>query len=477
MFEVELPTATAITALDDAGLIDAVVGTSKLDSMVLAKRFVAIGELWDRRQRQADPEVETFALDTFDRFAAELSAAMGITPDRAGTLIRTAEALHNRLPNVRAAFERAELDYWLVSAIVNRTELIDEPDRLARVDAALAKRAGRWSGFSRNKITELVDSWVTRFDPEGVRAPRERNHSRFLDIRPTYKGMAGIWGAVSVPDAVVLDQRIDELVGTVCPNDPRTRSQLRADAMRALAERADRMACQCGMPDCSGERVKPADNAVIHVLAESSTVEGSTENPGYVMGFGPVNAETVRELARSAKLKPLDIPEGAAESGYRPSVALAEFVRWRDLTCRFPGCDKPAEACDLDHTTPHPAGPTHPSNLKAYCRKHHLLKTFCSGWNDRQLADGTIVFTSPTGHVYTTKPGGSLFFPALVTATGQPPPAMTARGPCPGRMVMMPRRERTRAQDRAYRIARERRDNAERLAAAATHLADERAPF
>ena len=57
-------------------------------------------------------------------------------------------------------------------------------------------------------------------------------------------------------------------------------------------------------------------------------------------------------------------------------AALVDFVRCRDLTCRWPGCDKPAYGCDLDHTVPYPLGPTHASNIKCYCRFQHLLKTF-----------------------------------------------------------------------------------------------------
>jgi len=38
---------------------------------------------------------------------------------------------------------------------------------------------------------------------------------------------------------------------------------------------------------------------------------------------------------------------------------------------------------------PYPLGPTHPSNLKCLCRKHHLVKTFW-GWRDQQLPDGTV---------------------------------------------------------------------------------------
>jgi hypothetical protein len=94
---------------------------------------------------------------------------------------------------------------------------------------------------------------------------------------------------------------------------------------------------------------------------------------------------------------------------------------------------------------------------------HHLIKTFCAGWNDRQLADGTVIFTSPTGHTYITKPGGSLFFPALAVPTGEPPSPPPMTEPHPNRTAMMPKRKRTRANERAYRIALERRRNAERI--------------
>jgi len=57
----------------------------------------------------------------------------------------------------------------------------------------------------------------------------------------------------------------------------------------------------------------------------------------------------------------------------QPGVACEELVHCRDLTCRFPGCDAPADVCDVDHTIPYPVGPTQATNLKCLCRKHHLL--------------------------------------------------------------------------------------------------------
>jgi hypothetical protein len=96
-----------------------------------------------------------------------------------------------------------------------------------------------------------------------------------------------------------------------------------------------------------------------------------------------------------------------------------------------------------------------------------LLKTFYSGvggWADRQLPDGTVEWTAPSGHSYTTTPGGSVFFPALAASTGELTIARGIEPPNIARALMMPRRKCTRAEDRRYRIASERGINEERLA-------------
>ena len=84
------------------------------------------------------------------------------------------------------------------------------------------------------------------------------------------------------------------------------------------------------------------------------------------------------------------------------------------------------------------------------------MKTFWTAWHDEQCPDGTVIWTSPTGHKYVTRPGSRLLFPALCVPTGELPVVPTQyRGPG-DRGVMMPKRRRTRAQDRDYRIDAER---------------------
>ena len=50
---------------------------------------------------------------------------------------------------------------------------------------------------------------------------------------------------------------------------------------------------------------------MIHVLAEQGTLDGTSDNPGYLRGFGIMPAESVRRVATTAKLKPLTVPSGA----------------------------------------------------------------------------------------------------------------------------------------------------------------------
>ena len=82
------------------------------------------------------------------------------------------------------------------------------------------------------------------------------------------------------------------------------------------------------------------------------------------------------------------------------------------------------------------------------------MKTF-DGWQDIQLPDGTLTWTSPSGRTNTTKPGSRLFFQALDTTTADLPPPPNELPPTSDRGLMMPRR-RTRAADHAARIKAER---------------------
>src|SRR3954466_15026161 len=133
---------------------------------------------------------------------------------------------------------------------------------------------------------------------------------------------------------------------------PRCVTTTRAPKSSAAPMRAghgeQRLARQCGSAECPvAAEFTAAQQAVIHLLAEQGTVEGTSDAPGYLPGFGILPAESVRDLVATAELKPVQIPVGPPDPGYRPSEITREFVQWRDLTCRWPGCDRPVAHCDL----------------------------------------------------------------------------------------------------------------------------------
>jgi len=451
----------------DADLIDVMGEATRDESTAIAQRLAAVGELYARRE-QDRAECKWWSIDATDAVAAEISAVQNISHARAVGQVHYARTLRERLPYVAKVFAAGMIDFRMVSTIIARTENVDAEVTVG-LDEALARHCVKWMKLSTPKLRDRIDLWVAKFDPAGVRVPPKIEDSRYVEVVPTEVGMAGIFGNVHAADGAALDKRLDALAATVCENDPRTKEQRRADATGPLARGEAQLACQCESDECpAGAERKAVANAVIHVLAEQATLDGTSDTPGYLSGFGILPADSVREVAKSAKLKPVTVPTAVdAYPGYRPSAVTADFIRWRDLTCRWPGCDRPVERCDIDHTVPYPFGPTHPSNNKPYCRTHHLLKTFYTalgGWTDQQLPDGTIVFTAPTGHTYTTEPHGGTMFPALAQSTGELTGLMAVGEESPHRDVMMPRRKQTREQDRRDRINQERHERTELIA-------------
>ncbi len=458
LFERHHPSPTA----QSAALVEEIGRFARAENRAAAAQLVAIGELFGYRLSRCS-ETEDWAIDTMEAVAAEVGAALRISQGLAASRLRYARALRERLPKLGEVFQAGDIDYRAFQTLVFRTDLITDPEVLAVVDATLAVNVVRWPSMTQGRLGAQVDTIVATADADAVRRRQQRHIDRDVWIGEIEGGMSQIQGSLLTPDAHALDQRLTALAATVCAHDPRSREQRRADALGALAAGADRLGCRCGRSDCAAGKRPAASPVVIHVIAEQASLQGSGRAPATQVGAdGLISPELVAELAASAKLVALVHPADAPpEPGYVPSKALADFVRCRDLTCRWPGCDRPAMHCDIDHTIPYArGGPTHASNLKCYCRTHHLVKTFW-GWTDQQLPDGTLILTSPAGCTYVTTPGSALLFPSLCYAVGGMP-AVEADPPldyCTDKTAMMPRRRTTRAQDRAHRIATERRHN------------------
>ena len=439
--------------------IDAITLATREENAAGSRRLAAIGDLYVLRAPDDDVEKQHWVIDGYTGLVVEVAAALGVSRCRARAQVERAVTLRERLPKVAEIYARGLVDAVLIGMIVARTDLIIDDDVARQVDAELAAKIVTWGRLSKPKIEQRIDAIVGRADPDGVRGPQPLSQARYLDFRASGPGTASITGAVDAATAAVVDTALDNLAKGVCRDDPRSHDERRAAALRALAA-GGRLRCECGLRECPAATDEPkrAVKKVIHVIATPEALDG--QGPAFLLGYGEIPAEQVAQLSEGATVRQVTTPPDESQPRYRPSAKLAEFVRCRDLTCRFPDCDRPAEACDIDHTVPYPAGPTHPSNLKALCRFHHLLKTF-HGWSDHQYPDGTVVWTAPTGHTYITKPEGAHWFPNLGAPTGTPE-AQEAPVRRPGRGLCMPTRKRTRVQERQDRIFSERYSNSVR---------------
>lgn len=447
-------------------LVGRLTSMSRLENQGAAGRLRAIVDIFEMR-RESLGERADWAVDTWQAVGAEVAAALRLSLSKANSYMNYALAML-RLPSVAAVFEAGDIDCRLFQTIVFRTHLITDSAAMAEVDAELAARVARWPSMTRGKLATEIDDIVFQRDPDAVRRIQDRGSDRDVIFWESSEGYVEMSARLSAEKGAALDKRLTAMAKSVCEGDPRTVGQRRSDALGALGTGTERLTCQCGQSDCAAAE-SPVGSVVIHVVADQATVDGTANRPAYLLDTGSlISPERLAELSATARQRPVVVPiEVPREPGYHPSRALADFVRARDLTCRAPGCDKPAVRCDIDHTVPWPYGATQASNLKCLCRDHHLLKTFW-GWKDQQLPDGTVIWTMPDGDTYVTSPGSMLLFPSLMTPTGPaatPPPAVHR---CGDRSVMMPRRRTTRAQNRAHHLANERaRNRADRTPAAA----------
>jgi hypothetical protein len=157
--------------------------------------------------------------------------------------------------------------------------------------------------------------------------------------------------------------------------------------------------------------------AELNVTVPASVIMGVSNAPGELVGYGPITAEVCRELATDATMRrlvtnPVDGTFLAADTfTYRPNAALTRHIEFRDQSCVFLGCPRPATRCHLDHSDRFPNGRTCDDNLGPLCEHHHMFKHALDAafakLKHRTLQQpkaGTFVWTMPTGHTYTRTP-------------------------------------------------------------------------
>jgi Domain of unknown function (DUF222) len=275
------------------------------------------------------------------------------------------------------------------------TAALDDAVAAAVEARVLPRAADQTVGQLRASLSRAVAS----VDAAGAELRLERVLTcRRVTVTPSPDGTAELHALLSADGAAAVYAAVDAVARAADAADGRGVDQRRADALVDLV-----MAGTSGGPP-------PAVSALVHVTVPAATVLGLGDEPGELAGHGPVPASVARRLASGGNWRRVEIDPATGavrdvgRSAYTPSAALADLIRARDRTCRFPGCRQPCARCGLDHLVPWPAGPTTAANLASLCRHHHRLK-HQTRWRV-EAADGGLTWTSPTGHRYATSAPG-----------------------------------------------------------------------
>jgi Domain of unknown function (DUF222) len=383
---------------------------------------------------------------------------------------RSAERLRDlgsgleRLAEVNDSLLSGFIDWQRACVFVDELAVLDDATA-AEIAAALADRAAGWT---TGQLRAALARAVLAADPEAAqrRRTQARRETR-VELWREGSGNAALAGRELLPSsAVLLDKKLSsDAAWLAACGVPGSLGELRVLAYttllagRNLASILDDPASWPGGPTRrpgtagdgavgrhASEPERPAGS--IHLTMPVSTWLGGGE-PGEVPGYGPVDADTSRELAGFLAADPatrwcltLTGPDGRAvahgcarrgpaagepvltwaaglrerllvlesgtcrharqSAGYVPPPRLRHLVMVRQRRCAFPGCRRPARHCDLDHTIPHDqGGRTCECNLAPLCRRHHRAKQ-APGWHLTQDQPGVMTWRPPSGREYTT---------------------------------------------------------------------------
>lgn len=398
--------------------------------------------LAQREAQPVDPQ-NPFATDPLRDTCAQVALALRQSPRAAEQVVADSHLL-TQWPATADAWERGRIDVATARAISDEASLVTEEYRAVLEAAALAQAE---KGATARQVRLFTRRVAIKLDPsaaaeraKAAKVDRGVSKTEVVDdmgeLRAvlTAEELKACWGELSA--------RADALPTTDAAGRHRPLEERRADVLVDLILHPDRVR------DCTH---KDATRWRTDLVISASTAAGEDDEPAELVGYGLLTAPTARRMAAGSTWRRLDVdasgqvvaiglrqapppdqapadpddpaaadlrgrvsallddaspttPAHRSTDRYRPTVAITEQVVARHQHCRFPGCRRPSADCDLDHGDAYgKGGETCSCNLIPLCRFHHRVKHLV-GWSIEIHADGSVAWTTPTGHRYRAPP-------------------------------------------------------------------------
>ena len=442
---------------DVSGTAELLVAVGRLASWVAAREAELVAALHDEVQvaaagRAASRPGSGAQIGSglgFTLSAEELAPLLNISGRAAHRLLGQSLNLVLDLPKTLHCLGRGMISVRQARIIADEAPFVPVEVLSRFEDQVLARGAH----LTPPRLTAICQRVRERLHPESIVTRKAAAaEDRHVEMTPAQDGMAWFSAYLPAEQACGIEHRLTCTARALQnPSEPRTLTQLKADVFSEL------LTHHCPPTESTTHNGDPDDPAgtsgsagagasvgrgggggdgrsdsnssggtgggrlvdlaavkgvqpVVFVTVPVLTLLGG-DDPAELEGYGPVDPDTARELAAHAPgfIRILTHPEtgtvlSVGRDRYRVPQDLRNTILVRDKTCRHPGCNRPAPACDIDHTIPwHQGGTTSYDNLAALCRTHHKLKTD-GYWHYEQPEPGTITATSLTGKNYTTLP-------------------------------------------------------------------------
>ncbi len=425
---------TGLEALDNSDTADALKKLAGLRSWIDAIEARIVAALADRTR---DEVLHRFpsgnrAEDMAQSVAAsEVAFTLNIPERTAHRLVEESVQLTAKHSATLEALEAGSISRRHAILIADES-LGMPPNAVPLFERALLDQA---QGMTVAKLARRARRLREEHHPQTLRFRKVKAEAeRHVELQPDDDGMAWLHVYLPAEQACGIYQRLTSTARKVkTPDEPRTLTQLRADVF------VDLLTHDCTTNEHSAWRgitahvnVTVPVLALLDVLGEDTGVPeddsaGVHETPGgraggnmdphglnqfaELEGYGPIDTATAARLAAHApsftRILTHPVTGSVLDVGretYRPPKHLQDWVRARDRTCRHPGCNRAAVACEIDHTVPWArGGTTSHFNLACLCPKHHLYKSE-GVFRYRQPEPGKIVVRSRAGTERTSTP-------------------------------------------------------------------------
>ncbi len=343
-------------------------------------------------------------------------------------------------PRIAAALAAGQVSLSWARQITDWTDRLPDSHR-GDADEQLLSAARR--GFGLSDLAGLADELHRRHAAPD--AGDDGFDDRGLRLATTFDGAGRFEGDLTPRCAAAVRAVLDSLSPTRGPEDTRTLTQRRHDA---LEEACTRLIAAGGLPERAGQPVRLELTITLDELARNGDCSAAGPGAACDAMIQPVvtgnvdqqlldhlaDRDYLTELAAAAADRPaadrhamilgqaialLSGPAGRAAllrrklGGPAATISLPldiagtldtipthlrRAVRKRDQHCRFPGCDLPAAGCDVHHITHRKDGGRHAlGNLALLCRFHHHIAIHRWNWQLTLNPDGTTTAVSPDG--------------------------------------------------------------------------------